>query len=563
MKPAPEFSINIGVIGHRDLDADRDELTTEAVRRLLESLVTHCKPVQLKLLCGLAAGADMLVAELAVSMNIPVHGVLPMPLSRYIDDFSGVDRQRLETLLADPGVSSYELPFQANRDQCYAQLGDYLRQRSGVLLALWDGDTERLPGGTFDTLSKYLQLSRRSECGPLVMSVDAEAIPDEYAIWVPVERNGRAPAAGVPEQPVYICRDQHGKGVVLSQTLPGELRQRLDHAVEFVNLQRQHQMDISAHPTWDMSAELPESERRPELERIEQTHRSFDWLALYYQRYSDRTFAAFAYAAAAMGLCFLAYAKIVASKWLLLAYLALFVYGLVSYNRSARHHWLQHHLIYRSIAETLRVRFYLSAAGVGWPSHRDLQIAMGVEQLERARWFYLLERGLEPDGNSRTQPSAERIKWVHEHWINSQLGYFKRKAHQLHQQHERLSKIKVTIISAVVVGLVALFFFKYQLVAMTIVADFTVKQLLVFLLGLLPFWLSVWELYQGKMATRELQWQYQNQYRKFEAASNTLDSSELDSAKSTLLDLERDCVIENLLWAVQRLHREHEPPTSA
>ena len=44
---------------------------------------------------------------------------------------------------------------------------------------------------------------------------------------------------------------------------------------------------------------------------------------------------------------------------------------------------------------------------------------------------------------------------------------------------------------------------------------FNGKDLLLFVMGLLPVWLGIWELYQDKMATRELLWQYRNQLSHF------------------------------------------------
>ena len=53
----------------------------------------------------------------------------------------------------------------------------------------------------------------------------------------------------------------------------------------------------------------------------------------------------------------------------------------------------------------------------------------------------------------------------------------------------------------------------------------TWKDGVLFLMGLLPVWLGIWELYQNKMAMRELLWQYRNQLGHFTIAELQLSRS--------------------------------------
>ena len=46
----------------------------------------------------------------------------------------------------------------------------------------------------------------------------------------------------------------------------------------------------------------------------------------------------------------------------------------------------------------------------------------------------------------------------------------------------------------------------------------TAKDVIIFLMGLLPVLLGIWELYQNKKAMRELLWQYRNQLGHFTRA---------------------------------------------
>jgi len=89
------------------------------------------------------------------------------------------------------------------------------------------------------------------------------------------------------------------------------------------------------------------------------------------------------------------------------------------------------------------------------------------------------------------------------------------------------------------------------------------KTYLVFLLGLVPFWLGVWEIFQAKMAIKELGWQYQNQLFHLERAASALrHQGGTKRAIHVLDDTAERLLADTYLWTVQRFHREHEPPAA-
>ena len=69
--------------------------------------------------------------------------------------------------------------------------------------------------------------------------------------------------------------------------------------------------------------------------------------------------------------------------------------------------------------------------------------------------------------------------------------------------------------------------------------------------------------YQGKMATRELLWQYANQTKYFRAASYEIQQvSNLKDGQKIVRDLADKALVEIYMWSVHRFHREHEPPAA-
>ena len=101
------------------------------------------------------------------------------------------------------------------------------------------------------------------------------------------------------------------------------------------------------------------------------------------------------------------------------------------------------------------------------------------------------------------------------------------------------------------------------MVATNVVGNVTIKTVLLFLMGLLPLWLGIWEIYASKMAIKELVWQYSNQAGIFARAELKFESaSDDDGRRRVLSDLAKESLAEANMWLVQRYHREHEPPSA-
>jgi hypothetical protein len=110
-------------------------------------------------------------------------------------------------------------------------------------------------------------------------------------------------------------------------------------------------------------------------------------------------------------------------------------------------------------------------------------------------------------------------------------------------------------------GRATLAFFADPLHHIRVALGRSAKDLLTFGMGFGVVTLGAWELYQNKMATRELLWQYRNQLGHFARARRQLArTAGVDSRTAVLTDLGKDCLMESYLWTIHRYHREHEPP---
>ena len=138
--------IIIGVTGHRAIrEQDRPALTA-AVKTELEKLRGLCPHSPLVMLNSLAEGADLLCADVAEKLNIPLIAVLPRERTDYEQDFGpeALARfahhcERAEQVFVSPNIEPIP-PGGVSREYEFRQVGIYVAAHCHVLLALWDGD---------------------------------------------------------------------------------------------------------------------------------------------------------------------------------------------------------------------------------------------------------------------------------------------------------------------------------------------------------------------------------------------------------------------------------------
>lgn len=187
-----------------------DEFLSELRRRLPQT--------ELRLMTGMAQGADLLVARAALQAGWRLDAVLPLPLARYIEDFDADSADELRALLANPAVSCTELPAPAGADPTappgtsravfYSNLTRVLTEKCGLLLALWDGKSSASAGGTAYTVSRYL--GTRSH----------------FVYWVPTPRGTETPQ--LSQEPAYLSSIADNVLTLHGRAMPEALAQQLN-----------------------------------------------------------------------------------------------------------------------------------------------------------------------------------------------------------------------------------------------------------------------------------------------------------------------------------------------
>jgi hypothetical protein len=181
----------VGVTGHRDLhSADLLQLSG-AVAEFVRLIRAHLPDSELEFAIGMADGADLLVAQTVLDLGARVHAVLPMSLTDYAADFDAESFALLQRVLKHPGVDCDELSLASPLDlgpearaAMYVNLAQNLLRRTSLMLALWDGRASPLPGGTADTMLRYLSLRSGEVADEAPLSfIDASEDSESSLSW--------------------------------------------------------------------------------------------------------------------------------------------------------------------------------------------------------------------------------------------------------------------------------------------------------------------------------------------------------------------------------------------
>jgi hypothetical protein len=164
----------VGVTGHRDVADTHVDAARDLVVQRLRQLAHDYPHTPIVVLSPLAEGADRIVAEAALSLELEVIVPLPISLEQYRQDFTTPESLAAFDSLLARARSSFVVPHAspaAHRDERYAELGSFIAKTSDLLIALWDGLPARGMGGTADV-------------------VDARIANTEPIDWIIVSRNG-------------------------------------------------------------------------------------------------------------------------------------------------------------------------------------------------------------------------------------------------------------------------------------------------------------------------------------------------------------------------------------
>jgi hypothetical protein len=176
--------LNVGITGHRaHMLGDRgngalkgvvDQVFRELRDATLkvqrkEAAFSSATPAVLRLHTGLASGADQIAARSARSSGYTVRALLPFSADDYRQDFEiGDELDEFERAL-DAADEVIALPGdRAAPEEAYVLVGKTMIEAADVIIAIWDGQEGRGPGGT----AHVVELARQSAVPVIHIDVD-------------------------------------------------------------------------------------------------------------------------------------------------------------------------------------------------------------------------------------------------------------------------------------------------------------------------------------------------------------------------------------------------------
>ena len=336
--------------------------------------------------------ADLLCADTAEELGIPVVAVLPMDRAQFEEDFSEKGRERLyhhcsraEDLFVAPQTEMVPATG-ISRDYLFRQAGIYIASHSHVLLALWDGG----PGteaacGTSETVDFALSGSYAPASGVAMRSAGNESV---IHVFTPRgERTGKA--AGT----VDILGDTASVKKLLAKT------------DEFNALM--------ADMPEEAGSRLPDGvEKDTVLERMEMVSIAAGRLSRDAARVYRRILALLAVASALLTFAFLMYDEAQAI-WMILVCGFMLLGAWLCRKHATSTDCHRKYIEYRALAECLRVETYLHYAGSAVRASENLSWTQQDEMSWIMTALCVLEIGEQPKGKHD----------ICKCWVEEQLHY--------------------------------------------------------------------------------------------------------------------------------------------
>ncbi len=536
----------IGVTGHQDLRSGDLAVYRAQIVEFFESLQTRYPATPLRIVSALAAGADRLVAQIALDRGYELIVSLPLSPDDYERDFPESVQEFRSILRRVPAQQIFVWPRtdagnqqewcepQAVRDQQYREAGAFVVQQSHILLAIWDGVLDDSNTGTSAMVA--LKLGRSAAAAA---SGGAALDPEDSGPVFRVHAVRAVSAAPLTRQVSWIFPPDN----------EAEIFHTVCSRIDRFNCEpaRRH---IHSKLAGAAASLLPgvtaEASADPELSAA---FAVADRLAGHYQRITHRVLLLTLAVAAMMALTLEIYSEIVPLRVVPLVYLLLFAFLTLILVWHRRLDAQGRYLDYRALAEGLRVQFYWRLAGLADTASSSYL----RNQLDELRWIREALRATEAvPPPALAQPDVALKCWVH-----GQAGYYAQRA----QLHERRSR-RLEYWSSVSLG-VGLLAAGCLVLLWNVLEHFAAWYRGTLLaMGFAPIVAALWETYSERIGARTQANQFARFAAIFQRAERVIDQLESgqptpkrrQSESALLHELGREALMENADWV--RLLRE-------
>lgn len=549
--------IIIGVTGHRDLLDEDTEILQNTVRQLFEELKQAYPNSPFKLISGLAEGADRLVAEVALDIGFSLLAALPMLQSDYEQDFgSPHSLEHFRDLLGE-AENCFVVPQEMdlantnpNRDFKYLALGRYIARHSQIVIALWDGVSEQVSsggrkkiptGGTADVV----RMCRRG-----LFSEDSEQIEMPEVTWLKhlwVRREGGV----LPEGNVgdWACNINVDSTNIYEQS-KARIEARLRSIEKFNAYASNLPPTLTQQSCNWLVGQMPPQEVTTPLARPIACFTAADAAAGKRQAERSSAIKWISALAAVSIICQQVYSGPDMRWGWLAAHITLAILAFLGYTRyfTRDNPREQQYLDWRSFAEALRIQIFWLAAGIKC-SVADHYLLGDRDELD---WIRTAARNTTV--GVTTVFDQKSVEWTRNAWLESQHGYFQRKAPENSnklKQFSRLTSFSFFLALLITVSTLA--------VHLMDVPD-SVLNLLVLASGICFLGSAVLKTYAEQMAFEEQKNRYHAMGETYKSALARFDGyvskNDYDRARDVLFLIGKEALTENAGWL--RLHRQRQ-----
>ncbi len=412
----------VGITGHRDLPKTDEPRLRECLGEILERLKAKHAATPLLVLSGMAAGADILAAEESFERGIPVLACLPMPVEEYEKDFTPAELSRFRNALPRCW-DSIVVGSSDVREKSYVAAGNYIAYYSDLLVAFWDGEPGRGPGGTADIVA--LRKSGLPDVGRDALVSYVPDIGPVYQIVTP--REGRPRPANcfevVETYPQYFSSDKSGE-------------QDFEKATKYLD---RFNRDLSKEPMPASSDELAALRDRADNAANKLQKRSLVSLRRLYLVAGLAGAAQIIVPSSGFGV-------LPAGSGLEIK-LGLLVVAFAVFALAKRNDYENRYQDYRAIAEALRVQHAWCCAGL-----RDRLVEASYLQMQQSelQWIRLALRTAYLISGARARCSSDSIDHPDcQDWITTQGHYYGKVAGPREAKYNRRAHLAIVAFASV------------------------------------------------------------------------------------------------------------------
>jgi hypothetical protein len=468
----------IGVTGHRDISVDDNTYVKESFKNYISNINKSHPNIIIRVLTGLAVGADRLVAAEILELNNPhilCTGVLPLKASEYLNDFDEGEKKEFQELLRlfkERSFEIVELTENSSRPECYQNLGTYILNKSDVLVSIWDMNKVEGLGGTYDITRLAYDNNSYTKAN------DFYGYEKKPVYVIPCNRENKN-SLKFERQPGYLINIEDKCLGKEPNSLIFTLSQLSSFQDEISNY------DLKTAQIYAPTEQL-DSYISSDADRLSKYFGVFDLLANQSQKKVNFFHISLAYLTFFIACTFLVYAKLFPEKFILGLYLGLFVFGFTSFKLLTPNKRKEDYALFRLISESLRLEFFMIQSGVvDSLGNKSISTFLNTRGSKFDQAIKSVLRQASTLGG--TSKSKENAKEALLDWFLNQHSYYKKSYSRLHNKHHKIEKlVKASIYLPIILLSIVLFPSIYYSLKSIFILGVSGKVWAVFISALIP-----------------------------------------------------------------------------